>query len=149
MSIYPQANRRHVKYKKRNQAERTQTRKLPEQEQKPKKNPRIHRLDTRKTLPPGTNTNRIWRAQKGENKELHLHRKRNKETARQKFCLTGAISIQERWQTRMIGKEASRQQEAAGRNNMQPIWGYRCQLRTNAKPKNSAIKKLMGPKANG
>ena len=43
-----------------------------------------------------------------------------------------------------IEKEAIRLQEAADRNNMQPIWGYQRQHRENSKSKNIAIKKTDG-----
>ena len=89
-SVFTKANYWHNTSKKR-QEERTPTRELLEQN-KIQKDTRIHRLGKRKTIPPWTNTDRIWWAQKSTNKKLYIHRKGKKQSDRNMATLEQSTS---------------------------------------------------------
>ena len=143
--ICPQTNNRHDKRKKHEQEKRTG------KENHPCKNRHRRILEYADWVSGKPFRQEQIQIEYNEHKRAQIKNyiyTEKKKTTRQKFGLEGTISIiQERWQTRKIQKEANRLQEAADQDNMQPIWDYRRQLRTNTKARDISIKGWTEPNA--
>ena len=113
-----------------------------------KRNPRICRMDKRRSLPPITDPYTIWWPQNSTYRKLYIHGTEEKESHQIKIRThrnhkqhTG------KWQTRKIDEEeeeAGRVQKAEAQDNMQPIWDHQSKLRTTTSKRNIAISKKDG-----